>query len=67
MACHKRGKNKLTAARLNGYPKYDKFLKKVVTGQQKLNQMIRKSAKGEPLELGSADLNALEAYIKSRK
>ncbi len=65
--CHTKGANKLTAKRLNAYPKYDKFIKKVVTAQQKLNQMIKSKGKGEELELGSEDLNALEAYIKTRE
>ena len=64
--CHTKGPNKLSGRRLNTYPKYDKFLKKVVTAQQKLNQMIKTKGKGEELELGSDDLNALEAYVKTR-
>ncbi len=63
--CHTKGANKLTGKRLGSYPKYDKFLKKVVTVQQKLNQMIKSKGKGEELELGSDELNALEAFIKT--
>ncbi len=65
--CHSKGIKKLTEKRLNSYPKYDKFLKKVVTAQQKINQIIKAKAKGEELELGSDDLNALEAFIKTLK
>ncbi len=64
--CHDRGPNKMIAVRLNKWPKYDKFLKKVATGQEKINQMIVKQSKGEALPLGHEDLTALEAYIKSR-
>lgn len=64
--CHDRGPNRMTAARLNTWPKYDsKGDRKVTSAQQKMNQMIKKFGRGEPLELGSADLNALEAYIKT--
>lgn len=66
-ACHTRGPNKLTAERLKEYPKYDKVFRRVVTGQQKLNQMIKSKSKGEQLELGSEELNALEAYISTLK
>jgi cytochrome c len=64
-ACHAGGRNKLTGARVNEYPKYDRAMKRVVSGQQKINQMIETKSGGVPLELGSDDLNALEAYIKS--
>ena len=66
-ACHTRGPNKMAAKRAAAYPKYDKALRKVVTLQQKLNQMIKDKSKGKKLELGSDDLNALEAYINSLK
>lgn len=64
-ACHAKGPNRLTAARLKSYPKYDKAWEKVLTGQQKMNQMISLKAGGEMLALGSADMNALEAYVAS--
>ena len=64
--CHDRGPNKLTAKRLNAWPKYDKFLKKVATGQEKIAQMIKKMSLGPEVELGAEDLTALEAYIKTR-
>ena len=62
-ACHAAGPNKLSAARLHAYPKYDRFLRRVVSAQQKINYMIKKQSKGQPLPLGSEDLNALEAYL----
>lgn len=61
--CHASGRNKLTAVRLKSYPKYDKAWKRVITGQQKINHMIKSKSGGAPLVLGSSDLNALEAYI----
>lgn len=64
-ACHTSGANKLTAARLEAYPKYDRPMRAFVTGQQKINQMIRTKGGGAELPLGSDDLNALEAYIKT--
>ena len=67
VACHAAGRNKLTGKRAGGYPKYDKSMKKVVTLQQKLNQMISSKSKGKELELGSDDLNALEAFVKTLK
>lgn len=66
-ACHSRGAQKMTADRLNAYPRYDKRLKKVATGQEKLNHMIKTNARGKPLPLGHDDLTALEAYIKTLK
>ncbi len=66
-ACHTRGPNKLTGERLKEYPKYDKIFRKVVSAQQKLNQMIKGKSGGEELELGSEELNALEAYISTLK
>jgi len=66
-ACHTRGPNKLTGRRLKSYPKYDKALKKVVTVQEKINAMIKKKSGGKQLDLGHADLTALEAYISTLK
>lgn len=62
-SCHASGRNRMTATRLKSYPKYDKAWKRVITGQQKLNYMIKHKGGGVPLTLGSADINALEAYI----
>jgi len=64
-SCHAEGQNRMTADRLKGYPKFDKAWQKVITGQQKMNQMIKERAGGEPLVLGSVDLNALEAYVST--
>jgi len=61
--CHKSGPNAMKASRLKSYPKFDKGLNKVVTGQQKLNQMLVDKSRGAGLELGSEDLTALEAYM----
>ena len=66
-ACHVRGPNKLTSRRLKEYPKYDKALRKVVTAQEKINQMIKSKSGGKPLELGHEDLTALEAYVSTLK
>ena len=66
-ACHVRGPNKLTGRRLKAYPKYDKALKKVVTAQEKINEMIRSKSGGKELPLGHEDLTALEAYISTLK
>lgn len=64
--CHDRGPNKMTAKRLNDWPKYDKWLKKVATGQEKIAQMIKKMGMGPDVDLGAEELTALEAYIKTR-
>jgi cytochrome c len=61
--CHNAGPNKLIGVRVKAYPKWDKSMDRVVSAQQKLNQMIVEKALGKPLELGSDDLNALEAYV----
>lgn len=63
--CHGPGPNKLRGARLKTYPKWDKTAGKVISGQQKLNQMIEQMAKGQPFGLGSDELNALEAYVST--
>ena len=65
--CHAGGQNLLNLKRVQTYPKFDKTLGKVVNLQQKLNQMIKDKSGGAPLELGSTDLNALEAYLMTRK
>jgi thiosulfate dehydrogenase len=65
--CHGGGANKMSAVRLKSYPKYDKAADKVVTAQQKLNHMIQEKGKGEALELGSDDMNALEAFVATLK
>ena len=49
------------------YPAYSRRQRRVVTLQQKLNEMIKFQARGKPLEADSTDLAALGAYIKSLK
>lgn len=66
-ACHTRGPNKMTARRANSYPKYDKALGKVVSVQQKINNMIKTKSGGKTLALDSDDMNALLAYVKTLK
>ncbi|MFM8980090.1 MAG: hypothetical protein ACKOSS_06475 [Planctomycetia bacterium] len=63
--CHTSGPNAMKAARLKAYPKFDRALAKVVSAQQKINQMIVEKSRGTALELGSDALNALEAYIST--
>ncbi len=63
--CHTQGPNRLRAARLKSYPKYDLDAQKVITGQQKMNEMLREKVKTKPMELGSDDLNALEAFVST--
>ncbi len=67
MSCHLRGPNRMTSRRAASYPKYDKTLRKVVTVQEKINQMIKFKSGGKPMKLGSADLTALEAHLKTLK
>jgi cytochrome c len=64
--CHV-GPNAMKAGRLKAYPKFDKTLNRVTSGQQKLNQMIVDKSKGAALDLGSDDLNALEAFMSTLK
>jgi cytochrome c len=61
--CHASGPNKMRGARLKAYPKYDKAAGRVITGQEKLRQMIEQKSMGTPFDLGSADLTALEAFV----
>ncbi|MHC5010784.1 MAG: hypothetical protein ACYTG6_07510 [Planctomycetota bacterium] len=63
--CHDMGRNKMRAMRLKAYPLFDREMDRVVTGQQKINHMIVTKSMGQALELGSDDLNALEAYIST--
>ena len=63
--CHASGPNRLTAARIKAYPKYDKTWAKVLCAQQKINQMISTKSQGSILVLGSDDLNAIEAYLST--
>jgi len=63
--CHGPGPNQLRSSRLKAYPKWDKASGKVISGQQKLSQMVKEMCKGEAPALGSDDLNALEAYVST--
>ena len=63
--CHKTGPNAMKASRLKSYPKFDKGFNRVVTGQQKINQMLVDKGRHVALELGSVELNALEAYVST--
>lgn len=63
--CHGGGPNVMKSTRLKAYPRFDKGLNKVVTGQQKINQMITDKSRATAFDLGSDDLNALESYISS--
>jgi cytochrome c len=65
--CHAGGPNKMTPARVGGYPRWDKASDRVVSSQQKINLMISVQCKGPELELGSDDMNALEFYMRSLK
>jgi cytochrome c len=52
--------------RVGDYPKYDKRERKVITLGQKINQMIERMVRGEPLELGSEKLVAIEAWLMEK-
>jgi cytochrome c553 len=64
-SCHGQGQNRMTAFRLKSYPKYDKALRRVITGQEKLNYMIVTKCGGKAMQLGAADLTSIEAYIST--
>ncbi len=63
--CHGQGPNRMRSVRLKEYPKYDPDADRVITGQQKMREMIEEKARGKAPDLGSDDLNALEAYIST--
>jgi mono/diheme cytochrome c family protein len=63
--CHREGPNKMKGQRLGTYPKYDKTGDAFLSAQQKINQMLVEKSGATALELGSADMNALEAYLRS--
>jgi cytochrome c len=50
-----------------GYPAYSVKKRSVVSLGQKINEMLSAKTRGKELELGSADLVALEAYVMSLK
>ena len=61
--CHGPGPNRMRSGRAKSYPKFDKAAGKVISAQQKINQMIKVHTLAKPLPLGSDDLNAIEAYL----
>ena len=63
--CHSEGPNRMRMGRVRSYPKYDFGLGKVITIQQKLQQMITEQAKGTAFALGHEDLTAIEAYLNT--
>jgi cytochrome c len=63
--CHGAGPNVMKASRLKAYPRFDKVLNKLVSSQQKIDQMVVEKSKGTALGLGSEDMNALEAYMST--
>jgi cytochrome c len=64
-SCHASGRNQMKVARVKAFPKYDREADAVISIQQKINQMIETKSGGAPLELGSADLTALEAHLST--
>ena len=50
-----------------GYPAYSVKKRSVVSLGQKINEMLAAKSRGKEMELGSADLVALEAYVTSLK
>ena len=50
-----------------GYPAYSVKKRSVVSLGQKINEMLSAKSRGKEMELGSADLVALEAYVTSLK
>ena len=53
------------ATRANSFPKWDRRERKVINLPQKVNQMIDRMLGGKPLELGSEQMVAIEAYLMS--
>ena len=47
------------------YPAYSRRARRVVTLQQKINEMIKYKARGKELDTGGADIAALAAYVSS--
>ena len=47
------------------YPKYSRRAQRVVTLQQKINEMIKYKARGKELDATGADIAALAAYVES--
>ena len=47
------------------YPAYSRRARRVVTLQQKINEMIKYKARGKTLDDGGADVAAIAAYVES--
>lgn len=47
------------------YPAYSRRARRVVTLQQKINEMIKFKARGQELDQDGADIAALAAYVES--
>ena len=47
------------------YPAYSRRARRVVTLQQKINEMIKYKARGQELDQAGADIAALAAYVQS--
>ncbi len=47
------------------YPAYSRRARRVVTLQQKINEMIKYKARGKELDAGGADVAAIAAYVES--
>jgi len=47
------------------YPAYSRRARRVVTLQQKINEMIKYKARGKELDTGGADIAAIAAYVSS--
>ena len=47
------------------YPAYSRRARRVVTLQQKINEMIKYKARGQELDGNGADIAALAAYVES--
>lgn len=47
------------------YPAYSRRARRVVTLQQKINEMIKYKARGQELDANGADIAALAAYVES--
>lgn len=47
------------------YPAYSRRARRVVTLQQKINEMIKYKARGPELEADGADIAAIAAYVES--
>ncbi len=55
------------AGRAFSYPAYSRRARRVVTLQQKINEMIKYKVRGQALDAGGADIAAIAAYVSSIK